>query len=66
MQSPDACHAYSTSPPVGREVSACSRSQLEMLMKENKRLRQELEGNTEKALKIQKVNFDFEIVQLVI
>ncbi|KAI7809898.1 angiomotin-like protein 2b [Triplophysa rosa] len=55
MQSPDACHAYSTSPPAGREVSACSRGQLEMLMQENKRLRQELEGHTEKALKIQKL-----------
>lgn len=58
MQSPEACHAYSTSPPAGREVSACSRGQLEMLVQENKRLRQELEGHTEKALKIQKVKFD--------
>lgn len=59
MQSPDACHAYSTSPPAGREVSACSRSQLEMLMQENKRLKQELEGHTEKALKIQKVKLEW-------
>ncbi|XP_051984729.1 angiomotin-like 2a [Xyrauchen texanus] len=54
-QSPEVCHVLSTSPPAGREVSACSHIQLEMLMKENKRLRQELEGHSEKSLKIQKL-----------
>ncbi len=56
LQTPEVCHRLSTSPPAGREVTACSRSQLEMLMNENKRLKQELEGHTEKALRIQKVN----------
>lgn len=56
LPTPEVCHRLSTSPPAGREVNACSRSQLEMLMNENKRLRQELEGQTEKALKIQKVH----------
>lgn len=55
LPTPEVCHRLSTSPPAGREVNACSRSQLEMLMNENKRLRQELEGQTEKALKIQKL-----------
>ncbi|XP_016345726.1 angiomotin-like 2a [Sinocyclocheilus anshuiensis] len=55
LQTPEVCHRLSTSPPAGREVTACSRSQLEMLMKENKRLKQELEGHTEKALRIQKL-----------
>ncbi len=55
LQTPEVCHRLSTSPPAGREVTACSRSQLEMLMNENKRLKQELEGHTEKALRIQKV-----------
>ncbi|TRY91732.1 hypothetical protein DNTS_018977 [Danionella cerebrum] len=51
----DVCHRVSTSPPAGREVSTYSQSQLEMLLNENKRLRQELEGHTEKALRIQKL-----------
>ncbi|KAF4117145.1 angiomotin-like protein 2b [Onychostoma macrolepis] len=55
LQTPEVCHRLSTSPPAGREVTACSRSQLEMLMNENKRLKQELEGHTEKALRIQKL-----------
>ncbi len=55
LQTSEVCHRLSTSPPAGREVTACSRSQLEMLMNENKRLKQELEGHTEKALRIQKV-----------
>lgn len=55
VQSPDVYHALSTSPPADREVSSCSHSEMEMLMQENKRLRQELEGHTEKALKIQKL-----------
>ncbi|XP_026139477.1 angiomotin-like 2a [Carassius auratus] len=55
LQTPEVCHRLSTSPPAGREVTACGRSQLEMLMNENKRLKQELEGHTEKALRIQKL-----------
>uniref|UniRef100_A0A673HCZ3 Angiomotin-like 2a n=1 Tax=Sinocyclocheilus rhinocerous TaxID=307959 RepID=A0A673HCZ3_9TELE len=55
LQTPEVCHRLSTAPPAGREVTACSRSQLEMLMNENKRLKQELEGHTEKALRIQKL-----------
>uniref|UniRef100_A0A8C2D715 Angiomotin-like 2a n=1 Tax=Cyprinus carpio TaxID=7962 RepID=A0A8C2D715_CYPCA len=55
LQTPEVCHRLSTSPPAGREVTACSRSQLEMLTNENKRLKQELEGHTEKALRIQKL-----------
>ncbi|XP_067309196.1 angiomotin-like protein 2b [Pseudorasbora parva] len=55
LQTPEVCHRLSTSPPAGREVAACNRIQLEMLMNENKRLRQELEGHTEKALRIQKL-----------
>nr|XP_055058339.1 angiomotin-like protein 2b [Misgurnus anguillicaudatus] len=55
VHSPEVCHVLSTSPPAGREVSSCSHSEMEMLMQENKRLRQELEGHTEKALKIQKL-----------
>ncbi|KAK9979533.1 hypothetical protein ABG768_012959 [Culter alburnus] len=55
LQTPEVCHRLSSSPPAGREVAACSRIQLEMLMNENKRLRQELEGHTEKALRIQKL-----------
>ncbi|XP_051989900.1 angiomotin-like 2a [Xyrauchen texanus] len=54
-QTPEIFHIFSKSPPAGREDLACSRSQLEMLIKENKRLRQELEGHSEKALKIQKL-----------
>ncbi|XP_052405631.1 angiomotin-like 2a [Carassius gibelio] len=55
LQTPEVCHRLSPSPPAGREVTACSSSQLEMLMNENKRLKQELEGHTEKALRIQKL-----------
>ncbi|XP_050988878.1 angiomotin-like protein 2b [Labeo rohita] len=55
LPTPEVCHRLSTSPPAGSEVMACSRSQLEMLMNENKRLKQELEGHTEKALRIQKL-----------
>ncbi|CAM4593658.1 unnamed protein product [Leuciscus chuanchicus] len=60
LQTPEVCHRLSTSPPAGREVAACSRIQLEMLMNENKRLRQELEGHTEKALRIQKLEQEIE------
>ncbi|XP_077082208.1 angiomotin-like 2b [Siphateles boraxobius] len=60
LQTPEVCHRFSTSPPAGREVAACSRIQLEMLMNENKRLRQELEGHTEKALRIQKLEQEIE------
>lgn len=60
LQTPEVCHRLSTSPPAGREVAVCSRIQLEMLMNENKRLRQELEGHTEKALRIQKLEQEIE------
>lgn len=50
--SPEARHVlFLSAPPAGREVSP----QTELLMKENERLKQELEGHAEKALRIQKL-----------
>ncbi|MCI4386184.1 hypothetical protein PGIGA_G00059440 [Pangasianodon gigas] len=51
VPSPEARHVFCSAPPAGREVS----SQMELLMKENERLKQELEGHAEKALRIQKL-----------
>ncbi|KAF4086382.1 hypothetical protein AMELA_G00105070 [Ameiurus melas] len=49
--SPEARHVlFLSAPPADREVSP----QTELLMKENERLKQELEGHAEKALRIQK------------
>ena len=55
MQSPEARHVFSAAPPAGREVLTPGSNQMELLMKENERLRQELEGHAEKAVRIQKV-----------
>ena len=55
MQSPEARHVFSSAPPAGREVLTLGCNQTELLMKENERLRQELEGHVEKAARIQKV-----------
>ncbi|XP_062873181.1 angiomotin-like protein 2b [Trichomycterus rosablanca] len=51
VQTPEAHHALRSPPPAGREVSL----QMELLAKENERLRRELEGHTEKACRIQKL-----------
>ncbi|XP_030630587.1 angiomotin-like 2b [Chanos chanos] len=51
MQSPEERHMLNSVPPAGREV----RNQVELLLKENERLRLELEGHSEKALRIQKL-----------
>lgn len=51
VPSPEAQYIFCSVPPAGREVSP----QMELLMKENERLKQELEGHGEKALRIQKV-----------
>ncbi|XP_060744396.1 angiomotin-like protein 2b [Tachysurus vachellii] len=48
---PEAPHVFCSAPPAGREVSP----QMDLLMKENERLKQELEGHAEKALRIQKL-----------
>ncbi|KAI4877696.1 hypothetical protein NFI96_025639, partial [Prochilodus magdalenae] len=55
VQSPEARHVFSAAPPAGREVLTHGSNQMELLMKENERLRQELEGHAEKAVRIQKV-----------
>lgn len=51
VPSPEAQHVFCSAPPAGREVP----TQMEMLMKDNERLKQELESHAEKALRIQKV-----------
>ncbi|KAF5890949.1 angiomotin-like 2a, partial [Clarias magur] len=51
VPSPEARHVFCSAPPAGREVS----QQMVLLMKENERLKQELEGHAEKALRIQKL-----------
>ncbi|KAI4877989.1 hypothetical protein NFI96_012180 [Prochilodus magdalenae] len=55
VQSPEARHVFSTAPPAGREVLTPGSNQMGLLMKENERLRQELEGHAEKAVRIQKL-----------
>uniref|UniRef100_A0A4W4GYM0 Angiomotin C-terminal domain-containing protein n=1 Tax=Electrophorus electricus TaxID=8005 RepID=A0A4W4GYM0_ELEEL len=55
VPSPEAHHVLSTAPPAGMEVLTISYNQMELLMKENERLRQELEGHEEKAIRIQKL-----------
>lgn len=55
VPSPEARHVFCSVPPTGREAS----SQMELLMKENEKLKQELEGHAEKALRIQKVRSVF-------
>ncbi|XP_072547454.1 angiomotin-like 2b isoform X2 [Salminus brasiliensis] len=55
MQSPEARHVFFSAPPAGREVFTPGSNQTELLMKENERLRQELEGHVEKASRIQKL-----------
>ncbi|KAK3560779.1 hypothetical protein QTP86_019472 [Hemibagrus guttatus] len=51
VPSPEVRHVFCSAPPAGREVSP----QMELLMKENERLKQELEGHAEKAIRIQKL-----------
>ncbi|KAI5614177.1 angiomotin like 2b isoform X1 [Silurus asotus] len=51
VPSPEARHVYCSAPPAGQEVSP----QMELLIKENERLKQELEGHTEMAVRIQKL-----------
>ncbi|KAL7849297.1 hypothetical protein SRHO_G00209200 [Serrasalmus rhombeus] len=55
VQSPEARYVFSSAPPAGREVLTLGCNQTELLMKENERLRQELEGHVEKAARIQKL-----------
>lgn len=55
MLSPEARHVFSSAPPAGREVFTPGSNQMELLMKENERLKQELEDHVEKASRIQKL-----------
>lgn len=55
MLSPEARHVFSSVPPAGREVFTPGCNQMELLMKENERLKQELEDHVEKASRIQKL-----------
>ncbi|KAG9264758.1 angiomotin-like 2a [Astyanax mexicanus] len=55
MLSPEARHVFSSAPPAGREVYTPGCNQMELLMKENERLKQELEDHVEKASRIQKL-----------
>uniref|UniRef100_A0A3B1IYK4 Angiomotin like 2b n=1 Tax=Astyanax mexicanus TaxID=7994 RepID=A0A3B1IYK4_ASTMX len=55
MLSPEVRHVFSSAPPAGREVYTPGCNQMELLMKENERLKQELEDHVEKASRIQKL-----------